>query len=534
MESASANSSDTTASSPLERRRRILECGVGDCSSQYQIQEAEHYCLRHEKMDLLKKLKDDDENNNGSDEKDHDGHATKTKNSDAYYGPLPIILHHHPYQYHQSNITPADMAAEVQRRPDLPQQRLETTTTISGTWRTLDENETTLVEVRQQESSSIAASTAAFVQQEAEEEPQQRQQQEDDCCRPEEEEAAALPATSDNIHENSTFESCFSEEETTSPPPLVVFGSGGGVQKDNAVEKQQQQVELCCETLAMSSTTSTKNNTPVQQQQNMNGNISNIAVSIFRRSLTAELEQENMEPQQRLLAVPSCLEKCGNSSGSHQQRRNNKDINSSKSGNHGDRSGNSMCCYTRSDSDDEGVDSSSNGGAVNQQQRSRVVACAAAGATAVEENIRMQVYQICLYSIVGMTIRVYSERLFGLDCTTGTAAVQDVFTPFFSQICVTTNGFTNQTGGALFIDLPANMLGCFIIGLISNTSRPEHPIPWFDANHTLQKNASYLLGLRVGLCGCLTTCTFVNKMSLMLSLYRFSFMLLSHTRLFIF
>jgi len=73
---------------------------------------------------------------------------------------------------------------------------------------------------------------------------------------------------------------------------------------------------------------------------------------------------------------------------------------------------------------------------------------------------------------------------------------------FFSKICITNNGLTEQTGGALFLDLPANMLGCLIMGMLASS---DHPIPWFRQDHPLQKHSALIAGLGTGFCGCLTT-----------------------------
>jgi hypothetical protein len=48
-------------------------------------------------------------------------------------------------------------------------------------------------------------------------------------------------------------------------------------------------------------------------------------------------------------------------------------------------------------------------------------------------------------------------RIFGYDCEN--KDVDDFLTSFTSNICVTTNGQSIQTGGALFIDFPANIFG---------------------------------------------------------------------------
>jgi hypothetical protein len=42
----------------------------------------------------------------------------------------------------------------------------------------------------------------------------------------------------------------------------------------------------------------------------------------------------------------------------------------------------------------------------------------------------------------------------------------DFFSIISSNICVTSSGKTEQTGGALFLDLPANMIGRYVQVLV--------------------------------------------------------------------
>ena len=65
------------------------------------------------------------------------------------------------------------------------------------------------------------------------------------------------------------------------------------------------------------------------------------------------------------------------------------------------------------------------------------------------------------FAILGTVLRIYLGRCFGLDCEMKNTekSIDDLLTPIFSNICVTASGVTEQTGGAIFTDLPANMLG---------------------------------------------------------------------------
>ena len=71
---------------------------------------------------------------------------------------------------------------------------------------------------------------------------------------------------------------------------------------------------------------------------------------------------------------------------------------------------------------------------------------------------------VSLFSALGAVLRIYMGRLFGLDCDLADSdlAVDDFLTPLSSRICITASGKTTQTGGALFTDLPPNMLGWYV------------------------------------------------------------------------
>lgn len=44
------------------------------------------------------------------------------------------------------------------------------------------------------------------------------------------------------------------------------------------------------------------------------------------------------------------------------------------------------------------------------------------------------------------------------------------------------------------------------MGMISPVE-DGHPLPWFRQDHRLQRHKLFHVGLKVGFCGCLTTCT---------------------------
>eukprot|EP00980_Cylindrotheca_fusiformis_P002813 scaffold672_cov126-Cylindrotheca_fusiformis.AAC.14 len=120
----------------------------------------------------------------------------------------------------------------------------------------------------------------------------------------------------------------------------------------------------------------------------------------------------------------------------------------------------------------------------------------------VEEEVREIVYvlYISAAAILGACLRVYMSRFFGADCEDD--SVHDFLTPASKHICLTSGGRTEQTGGALFRDLPPNMLGSFFMGLVSsNVIR----IPWIRKDHPLQKDDVFHVSITTAFCGSLTT-----------------------------
>jgi fluoride ion exporter CrcB/FEX len=114
------------------------------------------------------------------------------------------------------------------------------------------------------------------------------------------------------------------------------------------------------------------------------------------------------------------------------------------------------------------------------------------------------ILHISASAIIGSCSRVFLSRFFGEDCEDG--GISDFLTPLSSQICVTAGGRTMQTGGALFRDLPADLLGSFIMGFITpQDAQKTSRLPWHEKDHPLQQDDVFHTSLGVGLCGCLTT-----------------------------
>ena len=110
-----------------------------------------------------------------------------------------------------------------------------------------------------------------------------------------------------------------------------------------------------------------------------------------------------------------------------------------------------------------------------------------------------QVAQLAVWAQVGALARVLLGLAFsGGDCTGG------------GWRCFATDG-SGRAGGALFHDLAANMLGSFLMALLSENSAHAlwwegfMPVSLLPREHWLQGYGNLWLGLRVGLCGSLTT-----------------------------
>ncbi len=75
----------------------------------------------------------------------------------------------------------------------------------------------------------------------------------------------------------------------------------------------------------------------------------------------------------------------------------------------------------------------------------------------VKEHYLESVFYVSISAILGSVFRVYMARIFGYDCQY--SKHNDFLVPFSSNICVTNDGRSEQTGGALFTDFPSNVFG---------------------------------------------------------------------------
>ena len=105
--------------------------------------------------------------------------------------------------------------------------------------------------------------------------------------------------------------------------------------------------------------------------------------------------------------------------------------------------------------------------------------------------------QLCLWSELGVLTRIYLGRLFNDGCGNGWG------------LCLTSQSTRDKQYGAVFFDLPANMLGCFFMGFLSTASvlglKSVKSLAFLPASSCLQDEKQLQVGLRTGYCGSLTT-----------------------------
>ncbi|KAL7473962.1 hypothetical protein ACHAXS_014253 [Conticribra weissflogii] len=122
------------------------------------------------------------------------------------------------------------------------------------------------------------------------------------------------------------------------------------------------------------------------------------------------------------------------------------------------------------------------------------------------------IHHLAAFSVLGLSLRVFLVRLLGGDCalssssaSSSSSPIDDWLTPLSRTVCVT------SPDSALFLDLPANMLGSFLLGLFadppSRSSDGGSSIAWPSSCLALppRHRAAFLVGIRTGLCGTVTT-----------------------------
>lgn len=111
-----------------------------------------------------------------------------------------------------------------------------------------------------------------------------------------------------------------------------------------------------------------------------------------------------------------------------------------------------------------------------------------------------------LFAMVGALIRIVLAQFFGEECKNpGTIGWLKAGQP----LCVTADGEASLEGGIIFADLPANLLGSFIMGMMQSTvtmNLPKpFPVAWLNENNSFQTYDIIHTAITVGLCGSLTT-----------------------------
>lgn len=85
------------------------------------------------------------------------------------------------------------------------------------------------------------------------------------------------------------------------------------------------------------------------------------------------------------------------------------------------------------------------------------------------EDLLPQILYISVFAVLGTSLRIFMGRLFGLDCIWKEDGME--VGDFFQRagLCITSDGKSSR-GGAVFIDLPANMLGSYVKNIAHGTS----------------------------------------------------------------
>ena len=118
----------------------------------------------------------------------------------------------------------------------------------------------------------------------------------------------------------------------------------------------------------------------------------------------------------------------------------------------------------------------------------------------------VQACYLGIAAIFGTLLRLILAQLFGQACsdpeTIGWIADESV-------LCVTRDGTTTQNEGIIFADLPANLLGSFIMGLLQDGAALglalNLPIAFLPPSNMFQSFDIWHTALKTGFCGSLTT-----------------------------
>eukprot|EP00751_Fragilariopsis_kerguelensis_P017622 CAMPEP_0170837686 /NCGR_PEP_ID=MMETSP0734-20130129/2889_1 /TAXON_ID=186038 /ORGANISM="Fragilariopsis kerguelensis, Strain L26-C5" /LENGTH=870 /DNA_ID=CAMNT_0011204869 /DNA_START=105 /DNA_END=2714 /DNA_ORIENTATION=+ len=123
-----------------------------------------------------------------------------------------------------------------------------------------------------------------------------------------------------------------------------------------------------------------------------------------------------------------------------------------------------------------------------------------------KRKVFVQACYLSIAAIIGTLLRLILAQLFGQACSNpgSIGYIKDS-----SVLCVTSNGETTQNEGIIFADLPANLLGSFIMGLLQDGNSLglaiNMPIAFVKPTNIFQSYDIWHLALRTGFCGSLTT-----------------------------
>jgi fluoride ion exporter CrcB/FEX len=113
---------------------------------------------------------------------------------------------------------------------------------------------------------------------------------------------------------------------------------------------------------------------------------------------------------------------------------------------------------------------------------------------------------LSIAAILGTFLRIAMAQLFGDACANpGTVGWLKASSP----LCVTKDGSSEREGGIVFADLPANLLGSFLMGMMQggmDLDLPVYvPVAWVLPSSFFQKWDIVHTAIKTGFCGSLTT-----------------------------
>jgi len=127
--------------------------------------------------------------------------------------------------------------------------------------------------------------------------------------------------------------------------------------------------------------------------------------------------------------------------------------------------------------------------------------------TKIQKKELVQFCYLAAAAILGALLRIMLAQLFGEECKNpGTVGWLKASSP----LCVTADGNTEFVeGGIIFADLPANLLGCFFMGLMQDGTALNLAIPipvaWCSPLSSFQSMTLIHFAIKTGFCGSLTT-----------------------------